>query len=125
MCERRAGWEQGDRKRPVYHCRQALGALALAAVAVILLAAAGAGRADEKSIVPAAYLPAVFAEPTPTPGPTPIPSDDPAKELEVLALINQERVQRGLAALQPADAITQATRRHSRDMADHDFFSHT
>lgn len=46
-------------------------------------------------------------------------------ENQVIALINQERTDRGLSALTKNASLTQAARRHSQDMACTDTWSHT
>jgi len=46
-------------------------------------------------------------------------------ENQVVALINQERTDRGLPALGNNSSLQLAARRHSEDMACNDFFSHT
>ena len=56
--------------------------------------------------------------PTPTPQP-------PYLEHQLMELINQERGDRGLAALTMDEHLMEAARRHSRDMATNDFFDHT
>jgi uncharacterized protein YkwD len=47
------------------------------------------------------------------------------QEAEVIALINQQRQQMGLSALQINDSLVAAARRHSTDMAGNDFVGHT
>ena len=54
-----------------------------------------------------------------------IPPDDLANEGAIADLINGERDAEGLAALPLVSELTQAARRHSRDMADNNFTSHT
>ena len=76
-----------------------------------------------------AYLPFVAKQPlptvTPTPTATPIPPDDTANEQSIANLINQQRNSNGLSSLVLVAELTQAARRHSRDMADNNFTSHT
>lgn len=48
-----------------------------------------------------------------------------AMESSLLALINSERQNQGLAALSMNSALTSAARAHSKDMAENNFFSHT
>ena len=62
---------------------------------------------------------------TPTPTGTLIPPDDLANEQAIAALINQQRNAIGLPSLSLVSELTQAARRHSRDMADRNFTSHT
>ena len=68
--------------------------------------------------------------PTPTtpsgPAPSPTPSPTPASDYEtqVVQLINQQRAANGLPPLNIDSRLVQAARRHSQDMATHDFFSH-
>lgn len=68
--------------------------------------------------------------PAPTPNPTPAPTPGPKSETdrfdqEVLKLVNQERTQRGLKPLTLNAKLDQAADKHSKDMAEKDFFSHT
>lgn len=74
--------------------------------------------------------------PSPTPdGPTPtatvtlVPTITPTPvdswEARVMQLINSERAAEGEPALTMDSRLVQAARRHSQDMADNDFFSHT
>ncbi len=60
-----------------------------------------------------------------TPTSTLIAPDNLAFEQALAELINQQRANNGAAALTLEDAITQAARRHSNDMADHNFTGHT
>lgn len=73
------------------------------------------------------FLPLIFHQPPPTPTPTStaIPSSDEANEQLIADLINQERLAQGIAPVQLATALTQASRKHSHDMADNHFTSHT
>jgi len=78
----------------------------------------------------AVYLPITLQElPTPTPSPTPsatpIPSDNVANEQQIINLINQQRNANGLPAYAVVYELTQSSRKHSHDMADHNFTSHT
>jgi uncharacterized protein YkwD len=57
--------------------------------------------------------------------PSLIPPDDPANETSVATQLNQKRREVGLAEVTLLLELTQASRRHSRDMADNDFTSHT
>jgi len=62
----------------------------------------------------------------PTPPPPPPPQDDLLpQEREVIDLVNQQRAQNGLRPLVLSLALSEAARRHSVDMATHNFFSHT
>ena len=70
-----------------------------------------------------AYLPFVAKQSTPT-APL-IPPDDIANEQSIANLLNQQRNSNGLSSLALVSELTQAARRHSRDMADHNFTSHT
>jgi uncharacterized protein YkwD len=45
-------------------------------------------------------------------------------ESEIFKLINRERQKHGLSSLLWSQQITDIARRHSRDMADHQYFSH-
>jgi uncharacterized protein YkwD len=115
-------------RRKLYHPVAAGWAAALDGL-LLILAVAGLSLADAPSLKPQAHLPLVFVmstpTPSPTPEPTPIPPDDLAKELQILARINDERAQGGQPPLALVDALTQSSRRHSRDMADNNFTSHT
>jgi uncharacterized protein YkwD len=67
------------------------------------------------------YLAIVLTSP---PAPSCI-SENRDYEIRVMALINVERQKNGLPALVEHPALTLATCRHSRDMADNHFLSHT
>lgn len=43
----------------------------------------------------------------------------------MIALVNEERQAAGLPALKLDTSLRAAARKHSKDMSDHDFFSHT
>lgn len=88
--------------------------------------------------LPGRLLPPGLAGATPNPAgrpgatPTPcvrrfadLPAQDEAMERLILKLVNRERTTRKLAPLLWSDALAQAARRHSADMASHDFFDHT
>jgi uncharacterized protein YkwD len=107
----------------------------LAGTAIIIVwlmaATATAGRKNFSDFTPThfAYLPFVAWQPTPTPSPTPtstpIPPDDSANEEAIINGLNQQRNSNGLPSLAMVSELTQAARRHSRDMADHNFTDHT
>ena len=101
--------------------------LALAISGAALLShPAPATKAADSEAFGFSYLPMVAREPTPTCLDTPhFPAEDRARELAVLDGLNNERASRGLPALLEQDEVTQAARRHSRDMAENDFTSHT
>jgi uncharacterized protein YkwD len=71
----------------------------------------------------AVYLPLVM-NPCPQGFPY-VQPDDLQRELDMAAAINAERQSAGLAPLNLDERLTQAARKHSRDMADHHFVSHT
>lgn len=73
------------------------------------------------------FLPLVARQPVPPPpcGPPPIPPDDLANEQAILSGLNDQRAANSLAALAVVEELTQAARRHSRDMADNNFTGHT
>ena len=82
----------------------------------------------EPAATAAVYLPLTLKElPTPTPMPsaTPIPSDNAANEQQIVNLINQQRNANGLPAYAVVYELTQSSRKHSHDMADNNFTSHT
>lgn len=66
--------------------------------------------------------------PTPTFTPTTVPTATPTPvddwEARVVQLINSERASRDLPVLSSDPRLAQAARRHSQDMADHNFFDH-
>jgi uncharacterized protein YkwD len=68
-----------------------------------------------------AYLPLVARNPHPTA----IPPDDLDMEQAVADEINQRRYAHGLASVRLVPELTQAARRHCRDMADNHFTGHT
>ena len=51
-------------------------------------------------------------------------AQDRAREVEMLRLINENRRAHQLPPLTEVSSLTQAARRHARDMADHDLTSH-
>ena len=74
------------------------------------------------------YMPVILRFHTPTPAcipPETIPPDDAANEQSIANSINSIRTANGLTSLTLVSKITQAARRHSRDMADNNFTSHT
>jgi uncharacterized protein YkwD len=60
-----------------------------------------------------------------TPAPDPDPTGNPAFEAEVLRLVNVERATAGCNALTSDDRLVRAARKHSADMAERGYFSHT
>lgn len=79
------------------------------------------------------FLPMVSKQPTTAATPiTPscsnvpfYPADDVGREQDTLNLINTHRREHGLPSLFVTSELTQASRRHSQDMADNGIFSHT
>jgi len=69
-----------------------------------------------------APLPTPTPTATPTIGPTPTPGDEVQ---EVIRLINEERVRRGLAMVSADGRLMAAAQRHAGDMATHHFLGHT
>lgn len=71
------------------------------------------------------------ATPDPAPTPTPTlagsqtPSDVTPEELQMVALVNEERTSRGLSALEIDMEMVLVARAHSADMRDRDYFAHT
>ena len=115
--------------------------LVVATVLLLLvstLADVGTVSRTPLELIPA-YLPFVVKQPSPTPTYTPtatptqtpipdgtlIPPDDLENEQTVVDLINQRRSENGLAPVTLVSELTQSSRRHSRDMADNNFTSHT
>jgi uncharacterized protein YkwD len=97
----------------------------------------GPSFADEPTVTAtlvATATPTATSTPTPLPPPTatptfvpitpPMPLDDAGVEQFVVDLLNQRRVARGLAPLRLAPELTQAARRHSKDMAENSFTDH-
>lgn len=104
----------------------ALGLALAISGAVLLFHVAPASPVAERATSELLYLPMVARQPTPACLDTPhFPADDRARELAVLEALNDERTEQGLSELAEDDRVTQAARRHSRDMADNDFTSHT
>jgi uncharacterized protein YkwD len=52
------------------------------------------------------------------------PSVDAEAEERMLELVNRERTERGLKALQPDERLREVAREHSRDMFERGYFSH-
>jgi uncharacterized protein YkwD len=100
-----------------------LGAAILALPFLSLLNPVNSAMLEPASTDPV-YLPMLANQPTPETTPT-IPPDDLEDEQTVATQINQQRHAAGLAPFTLDDALTQAARRHSRDMADNGFTSHT
>ncbi|MCL2047936.1 MAG: CAP domain-containing protein [Defluviitaleaceae bacterium] len=63
--------------------------------------------------------------PTPTPTPSPVQTDQSQYEQRVLELVNAERANHGLGALQWCPSLAAAARAHSVDMYENNFMSHT
>jgi uncharacterized protein YkwD len=110
---------------PQNFLKQALSVLAGLVVGVFLasgwsLKSADTGRAGEIYVQ---FLPLVHMVDC-IPGP-PIEPDDLERDLAVEARINQIREGQGNSRLVHSQKLTQAALRHSNDMADNDFFSHT
>lgn len=62
----------------------------------------------------------------PDPDPDPPPDDDAAGlEQEVVDIVNAERADEGCGPLHVDDRLVAASRAHSRDMRERDFFDHT
>ncbi len=84
---------------------------------LLITAIAGAGQASlPVGLTPTVYvhLPLVVKQP-----------DDLANEQSIADQINQQRDANALPPLTLVSELTQAARRHSRDMADNNFTSHT
>jgi uncharacterized protein YkwD len=108
--------------------------LGLAALFPLLFSAAASGSQGPRQtldLTPTAHfqLPFVVKQATPTASvissPTPIPPDDLENEQAIAKQLNSHRITNGLPAVVAATELTQAARRHSRDMADHNITSHT
>ncbi len=52
------------------------------------------------------------------------PSGNRGLEIQVVALVNDERAKAGCGAVRSESRLTLAARRHSQDMADNDYFDH-
>ena len=63
--------------------------------------------------------------PEPTMAASPTPSDLTSEELQMVALVNDERTSRGLSALEIDMEMVLVARAHSADMRDRDYFAHT
>ncbi len=109
-------------------------ALGLALLSLLwILSVTGVGQVPLRpfDITPSAYvhLPFIARDPTPTPTSPPgspfIPPDDLENEQAVAEALNQHRSVNGVASLGLAPELTQAARRHSRDMADNNLTGHT
>ena len=87
--------------------------------------------ATPTAILPTATPTSQSATATPTSAqPTAIPaacsySSNASVEITLVALINQQRANQGIAAMTTSSQLTAAGRQHSRDMACNNFFSHT
>jgi uncharacterized protein YkwD len=85
-------------------------------------------RLSDGAVYQGVYLPLmIFGQPPPpTCQPFPVvPPDDSFKEDYTNQGLNHQRANNGLPALIVLPELTQAARLHSRDMADHNFTSHT
>lgn len=93
----------------------------------VLVSAGRPSFALPLTLTPHAYLPLAANRPaaTATPTGTPVPPDDLANEQSVIDLINQNRSANGLPPFTLVSELTQAARRHSRDMAENNFTGHT
>ena len=114
--------------------RRLIISLPIIATVLLLLAsvAAGVGSSTITTIgltpSPYAHLPFVAIPPPPTPTcpcTTLIPPDDLEIEQFIATRFNELRVAAGLPALTLVPELTQAARRHVRDMADANFTGHT
>ena len=84
-----------------------------------------AGQSDRPAAAGEIFLPLVFLTPECIQTFANIPPDNLDYELQTVALINQERTSRGLAALAIMPELTQAARLESRYMADNNYWGHT
>ena len=102
--------------------------LAVAVISLLLLsliASTGIASPLLLDFTPTAYVYLPFVAKQPTLTATPIPPDDIANEQSIANLLNQQRNSNGLSSLTLTSELTQAARRHSRDMADHNLTGHT
>ena len=76
-----------------------------------------------KPEAPATTTPA--ATPAATAAPTPVTSNLSADEQKMINLVNQERTKAGLAALVYDSTLRAPALKHSQDMSQNNFFSHT
>ncbi|GAA1628414.1 hypothetical protein GCM10009679_36800 [Saccharothrix algeriensis] len=82
--------------------------------------------AARRTTPPPAPLPAASSPPAhPSPRPTLESSRVTELEDQVTALINRERERAGCSRVRTDERMRTAARRHSADMAEHDYFSHT
>ncbi len=72
-----------------------------------------------------AHAPAVYAQEPGSQSAADISIQNEAFELEVIRLVNQERISRGLHPLRRNSSLTNAARAHNQDMIDNNFFDHT
>lgn len=73
---------------------------------------------------PATHAPAPVTTRAPVAPPAPVVTGDPGLESEIFSMINQERADNGLPALQLSGALTTSARRHSAAMAGAQQLSH-
>jgi uncharacterized protein YkwD len=104
--------------------------LAAGLLIVVLIAGLGlegaSGAAFTSNTSGTIYLPIISQAEPPPPGCGPyFPPDDALMEQQTMDGLNDVRASHGLNRLNIAPQLVQATRRHSRDMADNFFFSHT
>ena len=109
------------------HKQRAIVPLLILSIVLPLLLTSLAGASDA-ALVPPDFTPTVYVHlpfvvrPL---DPSLIPPDDLANEGAITDLINGQRDAHGLAALPLVPELTQAARRHCRDMADNNFTGHT
>jgi uncharacterized protein YkwD len=122
--------EEGGEIKMETDTRRLIVILLLGLTIILLSLASAVTSAGETSLLPLvftptanAYLPIVVKQSTPIA--TPIPPDDVENEQSIANQLNQQRNSNGLPSLSLVSELTQAARRHSRNMADHNFTSHT
>jgi uncharacterized protein YkwD len=109
------------------HERRAIVPLLILSIVLPLLFTTLAGASDA-ALFPRDFTPTVYVHlpfVVRPPDPSLIPPDDLSNEQAIADLINGQRGAHGLAALPQVPELVQASRRHSRDMADNNFTGHT
>ncbi len=75
--------------------------------------------------LPGGGIKVVINTPSTSTGPTAVPLDRDAFEMEIVRLVNEERVKAGLAPLEVDPGLMQFARERSEDMVAREYFDHT